>query len=82
MVGLVIEAPHIARKGYAILNNSIQVGLVTSGTFSPTLDRSIAMGYVASENTAQGTRLQVNIRGALVDAQVVALPFYTRKRSS
>ena len=56
------------------------VGQVTSGTFSPTFDKPIAMAYVRPEAAAVGTELQVDIRGRCEPAQVVKLPFY--KRSS
>jgi len=51
------------------------VGQLTSGTFSPTLKRSIAMGYVVSAAAEMGSRLDVEIRGQRVAATVVALPF-------
>jgi len=51
---------------------------VTSGTFSPTLDRPIAMGYVAREFATPGTMLAIDIRGKQEPAKVVPLPFYKR----
>ncbi|MDM7457215.1 MAG: glycine cleavage system aminomethyltransferase GcvT [Tepidimonas sp.] len=51
------------------------VGQVTSGLLSPTLDRPIAMGYVAREHAAAGTRLQALVRGKPVPMEVTALPF-------
>jgi aminomethyltransferase len=55
------------------------IGEVTSGTFSPTLQKPIAMAYVAPENAAVGTKLAVDIRGSQEPARVVKLPFYTRR---
>ena len=49
---------------------------MTSGTLSPTLGKSIAMGFVRSEDAATGTGLDVEISGKRVPARVVSLPFY------
>jgi len=54
------------------------VGHITSGTFSPTLQRPIAMAYVHPQYSAVGTELAVDIRGTVEPAKVVKLPFYTR----
>jgi aminomethyltransferase len=56
-------------------NYEKETGHVTSGTLSPILDRSIAMGYVRSEDSKEGTKLTVAIRGQKYDAQVVKMPF-------
>jgi aminomethyltransferase len=55
-----------------------QVGHVTSGTFSPTLEKSIAMAYVPGAQAAAGTGLTIDIRGQREPAKVVKLPFYKR----
>ena len=78
MVGMNVEGRSLARHGYSIIHEGNQVGTVTSGTQSPTLDRVIAMGYVFSELSGAGSALQVDIRGRLAAAEVVPLPFYTR----
>lgn len=57
-----------------------RIGSVTSGTHSPTLDAAIGMGYVDRRFSAQGTRFDIDIRGKLVEAEVVPMPFYSRKR--
>jgi aminomethyltransferase len=54
------------------------VGEVTSGTFSPTFERPIAMAYVRPTAAAIGTRVAVDIRGTQHPAVVVPLPFYER----
>jgi aminomethyltransferase len=54
------------------------VGTVTSGTFSPSLQVPIAMGYLASELAVDGNTLDVDIRGSRASAQIVPLPFYRR----
>ena len=53
---------------------------VTSGTHSPTLDTGIGLGYVDLGESGPGTRLAVDIRGRRVEAEVVELPFYSRRR--
>lgn len=80
-VGLELTSKRVAREGFSLLHAGRQVGQVTSGTFSPTLNRPIAMGYVARELSAPGTELQVDIRGHQEPARVVTLPFYRRASS-
>jgi aminomethyltransferase len=77
-VGLELTGRRIARGGAAILANGTVIGHVTSGTFSPTLERSIAMGYVAPEHAAVGTPVEIDIRGQREAAKVVKLPYYKR----
>jgi aminomethyltransferase len=79
-IGLVLEGRRIAREGSSVYDGEEQVGRVTSGTFSPTLEKSIAMAYVAVDRSAPGARLDVDLRGKRVPTAVTALPFY--KRSS
>lgn len=79
-VGLRLEGRRIAREGAAILSDGEPIGRVTSGTFSPTLERSIAMGYVAREFAEPGRRVTVDIRGQHEAAELVSLPFYRRAR--
>ena len=78
-IGLHLEGRRIARQGAAVYSADAQIGLVTSGTFSPTLQRPIAMAYVARNHANEGTMLQVDIRGKRHVATVVKLPFYKRK---
>ncbi len=79
MVGLLLNAPRIARHGYLIRAEGATVGHVTSGTYSPTLDRSIALGYVSVQHATPGHLLQLDVRGKEVEVQVTKLPFYSRK---
>jgi aminomethyltransferase len=82
LVGLELRGPGIARHGHAVHRpeEPDTIGIVTSGTHSPTLGRAIAMAYVPPDATAAGTMLEVEIRGANVPAVVVDLPFYRRAR--
>jgi aminomethyltransferase len=77
-IGLQLEGKRPAREGAVILRGDETVGSVTSGTFSPTFERPIAMGYVKPSAAASGTPLAVDIRGQHHAAQVVPLPFYQR----
>jgi aminomethyltransferase len=77
-VGLLVEGKRPAREGAVILQADKPVGEVTSGTFSPTFDRPIAMGYVKPTAAAPGTPLAVDVRGQHYAAQVAPLPFYER----
>jgi aminomethyltransferase len=78
-VGLALEGKRIARQGCAVKQGDRAVGAVTSGTFSPTLNRSLAMALVEPACAAESTPLVVDIRGNDEPARVVALPFYNRK---
>ncbi len=79
-IGLKITGRGIAREHYPVLREGRQVGLTTSGTFIPTLESPVAMALVEAEYQSVGTQLQVDIRGKAVEAQVVPLPFYSRKK--
>lgn len=79
LVGLEITGPRIARQGMAVTKQKVALGEVTSGTFSPTLNKSIAMAYVDSAHSAVGTELEVDLRGTATPAKIVPLPFYSRK---
>jgi aminomethyltransferase len=79
-IGLELEGRAIARHGHQILDQTEVVGEVTSGTFSFTLGRAVAMGYVAA-SAKDSDRLAVSIRDQPVPARRVPLPFYKRPRS-
>ena len=78
LIGLTVPGRSAPRAGYDILDHGQKVGRITSGSFSATLDTSIAMGYVLVRYADPGQALQVDIRGRETQAQVVTLPFYTR----
>lgn len=78
-IGLQIEGKRAAREGCPILAAAgSPIGTVTSGSYSPTLDRSIAMGYVWPTYAYPGASVIVDVRGTLLPATVVKLPFYKR----
>lgn len=78
-VGLELEGRRIAREGSLIFHEGTEVGEVTSGTFSPTLEKSLAMGYVQKPLAKSGHAFEVEIRGQRIPAQSVKLPFYRRE---
>ena len=80
MVGFRLTEKGIPRHGYAMLSGEDTIGEVTSGTHSPTLDIGIGLGYVSMEHSNPGTGIAIDIRGRRTEAEVVAIPFYTRKR--
>ena len=78
LVGLELEGKRIARQGTPIKLGDQTIGEVTSGTFSPTLQKSIAMAFVDSAHTAVGTELSADLKGTPNPARIVKLPFYKR----
>jgi aminomethyltransferase len=81
LVGLELEEPGIPRHGYPVWCVEARVGVVTSGTKSPTLGTFIGMAYVDAASAPAGTALAVEIRGRRLPARVVARPFYRRPAS-
>ena len=71
----------IARQGNAILSDGEEIGVVTSGTLSPSLDVGIGMGYVRPEFAAPGTRLAIDVRGKTRPAVVATKPLYPDKET-
>ena len=65
----------IPRKGYIIYIKNISVGEVTSGTHSPSLSQGIGLGYIKSNYNKIGQRIQIEIRGKLINAEIVETPF-------
>ena len=78
LVGLKLPGRSAPRPGYPVLDQGQEVGKITSGSYSPTLDTSIAMGYVLVRYAAPGQELDVDIRGRAARAEIALLPFYTR----
>ena len=74
-VGLLPEGKAIAREGAEIAVGEKIAGKVTSGGFAPTLGRAVAMGYVARAHAANGTKVELIVRGKRVPAGIVPMPF-------
>ncbi len=76
LVGLEMAERAVARHGYRVVRDDAPVGIVTSGSYGPSVDRYIAMAYVAVEHAAVGTEVGVEIRGQAKPARVVKTPFH------
>jgi aminomethyltransferase len=74
-VGLLPDGKAIAREGAEIAIAGTVVGKVTSGGFAPTLGRAVAMGYVDKVHSANGTRVDLLVRGKPAPAEIVPMPF-------
>jgi aminomethyltransferase len=80
LVGLELAGRRIARQETPIAVGGKTVGVVTSGTFSPTLQKSIAMAFVDAENSAAGTEITADLKGVAEPGHIVPLPFYHRPK--
>lgn len=76
LVGLELPGRNIARHGYPVAIADTTVGIVTSGSWSPTLNKAIALAYVPPALANLGQELWVEIRGRQAPATVVKRPFY------
>ena len=74
-VGLAIDGRMPAREGATVWAGETQVGVVTSGGFAPSLNAPIAMAYVETPLAADGTALEIDVRGKRIAARVVPMPF-------
>ncbi|MBD0379893.1 glycine cleavage system aminomethyltransferase GcvT [Paenibacillus sedimenti] len=79
LVGIEMIERGIPRPHYAVFADGKQIGEVTTGTQSPTYKTNVGLALIDSAYSAQGTEVNVEIRGAQVKAKVVATPFYKRK---
>ena len=77
-VGLALDSKRSPREGHAVEREGAAVGVVTSGSYSPTLGHAIAMALVDRSAAAPGTPLDIVIRDAKQGARVVPLPLYRR----
>ena len=79
-VGFKVDGKRPAREGGTVYlaGGDRELGMITSGTTSPTLGYPIAMGYVARDHAATGTHVEIDVRGKRVAAVIVDLPFYKR----
>lgn len=80
LVGLQMVGRNIARHGYPVLDGGQTVGVVTSGTLSPTLGTAIALAYVPPPLSKPGQVVDVEIRGKQFAGEIVKKPFYRRQK--
>lgn len=74
-VGLSLDGRQAAREGAEVYAGGQKVGVLTSGGFSPTLQRPIAMAYVERAHAGTGASLEIDVRGKRLLATVTAMPF-------
>ena len=78
LVGFQLDGRRVPRHGMAIRSEGRVVGAVASGTFSPSLERPLGMGYVETALATTGTALEIEAGSTTLAARVTARPFYTR----
>ena len=77
LIGFELDERGIPRQGYDIVDGQgKKIGVVTSGTMSPSLNKGIGLGYVSSELSKPGNKINIQIRKNKVPATLVKLPFY------
>lgn len=82
LVGLEMVERGIARSHYSLQKEGEEVGFVTSGSFSPTLNKNIALGLIRADLAQMGETLDVIIRGKAVKAKIISSLFYKRAKTS
>jgi aminomethyltransferase len=80
LVGFEMVGRGIARHGYPVVDGAEEIGVVTSGTHSPTLKKAIGLAYLPPDKTAPGSEFDVLIRGKETRARVIPTPFYKRSK--
>ena len=79
LVGFRMLDKPIAREHYPVMKLGKKIGVVTSGSFGPSVGCNIGLGYVEKSAAAPGTSIEIEIHGKSVKAEVVKLPFVTSK---
>lgn len=82
LAGFVLETKRSPRHGYDVYREGRKIGTVTSGTYSPSLEKSIAMAYVPKELKKPGEKFEIDVRGRREPAEVVKLPFFKRTQKT
>jgi aminomethyltransferase len=80
LVGFEVDTKRVPRNGCDLVKNGEKVGYVASGTWSPTLEKNIGMGFVPPSLSAIGSAFDVDIRGKTHGCVVVPIPFYKRAK--
>jgi aminomethyltransferase len=76
LVGLKLIDRGVIRENYKIYKEGKEIGYVTSGGYSPTLDKSIGLGLIKNQFKEVGTNIQIEIRNKLLKGKVAAIPFF------
>jgi aminomethyltransferase len=80
LVGLEMTGRGIARHGYKVFHDGKEIGIVTSGTFSPTLNKAIGLAFIDVNFSALDAEIAIAIRDTMAAAKIVKLPFYKREK--
>jgi len=80
LVGFEMEERGIARHGYKVFKDAAEVGVVTSGTYTPTLQKAVGLAFVPVTYSRPGTDILIQIREHHAKARIVELPFYKRRK--
>jgi aminomethyltransferase len=80
LVGFEMEERGIARHGYKAFKDATEVGVVTSGTYTPTLQKAVGMAFVPVQYSRPGTDILIQIRDNHARARIVELPFYRKRK--
>ena len=75
LIGFIINGRMIPRKGYSVKRGGQEIGQVTSGAFSPILEKNIGLAYIAKEAGKIGDEIEIEARGRSLPAQIVKTPF-------
>jgi len=78
LIGFALPPRAIARHGARVFVEGVQVGVVTSGTISPSLGTGIGLCYLPRTHSKAGSTFEVEVRGKKIQAEVVKTPFYRR----
>lgn len=78
LIGFEVTSRGIARQGHRVLDGERELGIVTSGTFSPTFEKALGLAYVPPDFSEPGSEISIEVRGRRLTAKVVEIPFYRR----
>jgi aminomethyltransferase len=79
LVAFTIEGQGIPREGNPVLHSGAEVGVVTSGTFSPSLELGAGMAYVKTDLALAGTEIEIDVRGKRRPARIASKPLYAKR---
>jgi aminomethyltransferase len=79
IVGMAALERGVARAGYPVLADGRPIGVVTSGSYAPTLDKNLALALIDIEYSTIGRKLKFEVRGKTVTTEVIAKPFYMKR---